>query len=198
MNKSIVSRSGASALLAAVVVVFVFGATAMAQVENPSQVTIQGTAVITKDTTGGTTSHSATESGGFLLGYSYQFSRWAGVEGNYGFTRNTQNYLGSFGGSSLQANFHEITGAFVAHIPVNVRRVRPYALAGAGALVFDPTDKFVVSGAARQTKATFLYGGGGDFDVKKKFCGPPHKRGVPYNGPDLPINSFKLHHDTPP
>jgi len=42
MNKSIVSRSGASALLAAVAVVFVFGTTAMAQVENPSQVTIQG------------------------------------------------------------------------------------------------------------------------------------------------------------
>ena len=61
MNKSIVSRSGASALLAAVVVVFVFGTTAMAQVENPSQVTIQGTALITKDTTGGTTSHSATQ-----------------------------------------------------------------------------------------------------------------------------------------
>src|SRR3989442_14778915 len=136
MNKSIAARSGASALLAVVVVVFVFGATAMAQVENPSQVTVQGTALITKDTTGGTTSHSATESGGFLLGYSYQFRRWAGVEGNYGFTRNTQNYLGSFCGSSIKANFHEITGAFGARIPVNVRWVRPSALAGARALVF--------------------------------------------------------------
>ena len=192
MNKSIVSRSGASALLAAVVVVFVFGTTAMAQVENPSQVTIQGTALITKDTTGGTTSHSTTESGGFLLGYSYQFSRWAGVEGNYGFTRNTQNYLGSFGGSSLQANFHEITGAFVAHIPVNVRRVRPYALAGAGALVFDPTDKFVVSGAARQTKATFLYGGGVNFDVTRNFGVRTEYRGLVYKVPDFTIDSLKL------
>jgi len=123
MKRLIVSKRGAGALLAAAVAgVLVFGTTAMAQVEVPSQVTIQGTALITKDTTGGSTSHSATDSGGFLLGYSYQFSRWAGVEGNYGFTRNTQNYLGSFGQSSLQADFHEITGAFVAHVPLNVRK----------------------------------------------------------------------------
>src|SRR6266478_3816585 len=194
MNKSIVSRSGASALLAAVVVVFVFGTTAMAQVENPSQVTIQGTALITKDTTGGTTSHSATESGGFLLGYSYQFSRWAGVEGNYGFTRNTQNYLGSFGGSSLQANFHEITGAFVAHIPVNAPRVRPYALAGAGALVFNPTDdaKSINAGIDRQTKAAFVYGGGANFDITRNFGVRAEYRGLVYKAPDFKLESLNL------
>jgi len=53
-------------------------------------------------------------------------------------------------------DFPKITGAFVAHVPLNVRKLRPYALAGAGALVFDPTDKFVTNGAARQTKARFL------------------------------------------
>ncbi|HYR90827.1 MAG TPA: outer membrane beta-barrel protein [Terriglobia bacterium] len=193
MKRLIVSKRGAGALLAAAVAgVLVFGTTAMAQVEVPSQVTIQGTALITKDTTGGSTSHSATDSGGFLLGYSYQFSRWAGVEGNYGFTRNTQNYLGSFGQSSLQADFHEITGAFVAHVPLNVRKVRPYALAGAGALVFDPTDKFVTNGAARQTKATFLYGGGVNFDVTKNFGVRTEYRGLVYKVPDFSLDSLKL------
>jgi opacity protein-like surface antigen len=192
MNRSIISKSGVSGLLAAVAVIFVFGTTAMAQVEVPSQITIQGTALVTKDTTGDTTSHEATKSGGFLLGYSYQFSRWAGVEGNYGFTRNTQNYLGSVGRSSIQADFHEITGAFVVHVPVNVRKVRPYALAGAGALVFDPTDKFVVTGAAQQTKAAFLYGGGVNFDITNNFGIRTEYRGLVYKVPDFTIDSLNL------
>ncbi len=76
-----------------------FAATAMAQVEQPSQINIQGTALITKDSTTDSATHSATQSGGLLVGYSYQFNQWAGVEGNYGYSRNTQNYFGSFGQS---------------------------------------------------------------------------------------------------
>jgi len=164
----------------------------MAQVELPSQVNFQGTALVTKDTTEGTTSHSATKSGGFLLGYSYQFNRWAGVEGNYGYTRNTQNYLGLTSRSSIEADFHEITGAFVAHVPLNVSKVRPYALAGTGALVFEPTDKFVVAGAGRQTKAAFLYGGGVNFDLAHNFGVRAEYRGLVYKVPDFTLDNLNL------
>src|SRR5438552_6136236 len=130
---------------------FAFATTAMAQVEQPSQISFQGTGIVTKDTTVGSNSQHSTKSGGLLVGYSYQFNSWAGAEGNYGYTRNTQNYFGSTGHSSIQSDIHEVTGSFVAHIPVNAAKVRPYALAGAGALVFDPTDRVTVSGAGRQT-----------------------------------------------
>src|ERR1041384_606058 len=67
-----------------------FGAaSAFAQVEVPSQVSIQGTALITKSTKNTTPTNDVIKTGGFLLGYSYQFNSWAGVEGNYGYTRNT-------------------------------------------------------------------------------------------------------------
>ncbi len=191
MSRSIVSKKEIGGFLAVIAALFVFTTTATAQVELPSQISFQGTALVTKDITEGTTSHSATKSGGFLLGYSYQFNRWAGVEGNYGYTRNTQNYIG-LTRSSLEADFHEITGAFVAHFPLNVSKVRPYALAGTGALVFDPTDKFVVTGTGRQTKAAFLYGGGVDFDVAHNFGVRAEYRGLVYKVPDFTLDSLNL------
>jgi len=141
VNRSIDSKNVRTALFFAVAAFFVFSATAMAQVEQHSQISLQGTALVTKDTNADSSplSHQATKSGGLLVGYSYQFNSWAGAEGNYGYTQNTQNYMASVG-QSIRSDFHEITGAFVAHIPVRVHSVRPYALAGAGALVFNPTD----------------------------------------------------------
>ena len=189
--KSIITKSGFSGL-AAVAALFVFTTAAMAQVENPSQVSFQGTALVTKDSTADAVSHSATKSGGLLLGYSYQFNKWAGAEGNYGYTRNTQNYIGSIGSSPIQADVHEITGSFVAHIPVNVRNVRPYALAGAGALVFDPTDKVLIGGVGRQTKATFVYGGGVNFDVTRNFGVRAEYRGLVYKVPDFTLDNLNL------
>ena len=111
----------------------------------------------------GSLSQHATKSGGFLVGYSYRFNSWAAVEGNYGYSRNTLNTIGSLGGSSVWSDFHEITGAFVAHIPVEVRGFRPYALAGTGALIFNPTADARRADARRQAKAAFVYGGGVDF-----------------------------------
>jgi opacity protein-like surface antigen len=172
----------------------VFSTAAFAQVEQPSQISIQGTALITKDTTSDSTStlNRATKSGGFLLGYQYQFNHWAGVEGNYGYTRNTQNYFGSFGQSAVEANTHELTGSFVFHIPLKAANVRPYALAGGGALIFDPTDKFLVGGVDRQTKGTFVYGGGFDVDVARNFGIRTEYRGLVYKTPDFKLNTLTL------
>jgi opacity protein-like surface antigen len=181
MRKSIVSIA---AFLA-------FATTAMAQVERPSQISVQGTALVTKDTTLGSSSQHDTKSGGLLVGYSYQFNRWAGVEGNYGYTRDTQDYFGSIGQSSIQADVHEVTGSFVAHIPVPAARIRPYALAGAGALVFDPANA-AISGAGRQTKATFVYGGGVNFDLTHNFGLRAEYRGLVYKIPDFTVNSLSL------
>src|ERR1044071_4966536 len=101
----------------------VFSATAaMAQVEQPSQVSFQGTALITKDSTDNLTTHHATQSGGLLVGYSYQFNDWTGVEGNYGYSRNTQDFFRPLGDASIRSDIHEVTGSFVAHFPVRVAK----------------------------------------------------------------------------
>jgi opacity protein-like surface antigen len=179
-------------LVAVVAGVLAFSTAAMAQIENRSQVTVQGTALIGKDTTAGATTHDSTKSGGLLVGYSYQFNSWAGAEGNYGYTRNSQNYLGSIGQSSIQSNIHELTGSFVAHIPLHIANVRPYGLAGAGALIFDPTDAFRVNGVDRVTKATFVYGGGVNFDLTHNFGVRAEYRGLVFKVPDFTVNSLDL------
>ena len=155
MNRSIVSKK-ALGLIPVILAVVASATTVLAQEEQQrSQISIQGTALVTKSSKDQIPSNDATKAGGLLLGYSYQFSRWFGAEANYGYTRNTQNFITLGGPSSLRADFNEVTGVLVAHIPVNVRSVRPYVLGGGGALVFDPTDKFVVTGADQQTRGTF-------------------------------------------
>src|ERR1700756_2844115 len=67
--------------------------TAVAQ-ENRSEISIQGTGFFTKDTSGNGTFESANKTGGFLLGYRYNFNRWLAAEANYGYDRNTQFYFG--------------------------------------------------------------------------------------------------------
>ena len=179
-------------ILATATGLVLFATTAMAQVEQPSQINIQGTALITKDSTTDSATHGATQSGGLLVGYSYRFNQWAGVEGNYGYTRNTQNYFGSFGQSGIRADMHEVTGSFVFHIPVRVTHVRPYALAGGGALIFDPVGNFLANGIDRQTKGTFVYGGGFNFDVARNFGVRAEYRGLVFKAPDFTLNALNL------
>lgn len=174
------------------VVVTASVATALAQVEQPSQISFQATGLVTRDSNDQTPSHEASRSGGLLVGYSYQFSRWFGAEGNYGYARNTQNYLTLGGPASLQSDIHQVTGALVAHIPVNLRTFRPYVLGGGGALIFDPTDKFIVTGAERQTRGTFVYGGGATFDITNNLGLRVEYRGLVYKVPDFSLESLNL------
>ncbi len=177
--------------IAVIAAIAVSTTAAFAQVEQPSQVTIQGTGLFTKSSNDQIPSNKATDSGGFLVGYSYQFSRWLGAEGNYGYSRNNQNFVTLSGPAGLQTNFHEVTGALVAHIP-STRGVRPYVLGGGGALVFDPTDKFVITGAERQTRGTFVYGGGANFDITHSFGVRGEYRGLIYKVPDFSVQSLNL------
>src|SRR5690348_16742812 len=133
--------------------------TAVAQ-ENRSEISIQGTGFFTKDTAGNGVFQRANDTGGFLLGYRYNFNRWLAAEANYGYDRNTQFY---FSGTSarVQSDIHQITGSAVVKLP-SFARLHPYALAGAGALLFDPTGNSGGSfaGATLETKAAFVYGVG--------------------------------------
>src|SRR6185295_12212213 len=126
-------------LFAGVAAFLVFANVAAAQVEKPSQINVNYTGVFTKDSTGNGITDSATRSGGLLVNYTYMFNHWAGVEGGYGWTRNTQSYSGDFGASGVQANMHEMTGAFVLKPALHVPKIRPYLVTGIGALGFKPT-----------------------------------------------------------
>ena len=189
---STVSKNVFTRVATVVAAITVSATVGFGQVEQPSRISIQGTGIFTKASNDQAPSHEATKSGGFLVGYSYQFSRWIGAEGNYGFTRNTQKYVTTGGSSSLESDFHELTGVATVHIPSGTRNVEPYVLGGGGALVFDPTEKIVVSGAGRQTRGTFVYGGGANFRVNNTIAIRAEYRGFVYKAPDFGVDALNL------
>ena len=106
--------------------------------ESKSDVTVQALGSFVKDTTDNGVTHSASNSGGVLGTYRYYFGRHNGVEFNYGYTLNSQRYALDGNIASTKAYSHEATAAYVWRLPL--RRITPFALAGAGSLIFDPKD----------------------------------------------------------
>jgi opacity protein-like surface antigen len=105
-----------------------------------SEASVQALGSFVKQTTQNGINQRATDSAGVLATYRYYFSRHHGVEANYSWTSNTQNY----DRVGLDSNSHEISAAYVFRIPM--KRWSLFALAGAGALVFDPQSLSVSPG----------------------------------------------------
>ena len=172
--------------------------------ESRSEVSVQGTGLFTKDTTGQGTTQRATETGGFLVGYRYHFNRWLAGEGVYGYGRNTQEFFAPAGLSRVQANVHQATGGLVFSLPAPTRfKVHPYVLAEGGALVFDPTGNTFgsVAGAQKQTVGVFAYGGGADLPIVNHISLRAEYRGLVYSAPDFGIselNTNKITHAAQP
>ena len=165
---------------------------ALAQEELRNEVSVQGTGFLTRDSEGNGIRQHTTDSGGLLASYRYHFNRWLAADGSYGYTRNTLQNFTSTDAFNVQANMHQTTGALVVTSPRKFFGLSPYALAGAGALTFDPTGKAggFLSGADRQTKAAFVYGGGADINLTRRFALRVEYRGLVYKRPDFGLASL--------
>jgi opacity protein-like surface antigen len=180
-----------------------FAATSMAQELPPNEVSVQGTGFFTKDSDNNGVIQHTPDSGGLLVSYRNRFSRLFGADLSYGYTRNTQLNFTSAGGARVQADVHQTTAALVAHTPGRIFGLRPFALAGAGALTFNPTNNFggAFIGADTQAKAAFVYGGGADYDINDHFALRLEYRGLLYKRPDFgltALNSDALTHTAQP
>jgi opacity protein-like surface antigen len=183
-----------TSVLSAIAFIFLFIASGFAQ-DNKSEVSIQGTVDLPKNSTNIDIPHDATKSGGFLIGYRYHLNSWFAVQGDYGYTRDTQKYFDPFfGETDINTNIHQLTGEAVISAPSR-SRVRPYALAGIGGVFFRPTNSLnnaVVAGIGNntgnnQTKQAFVYGGGVDFDISKSLALRAEYRGLFYKIPDFQL-----------
>jgi opacity protein-like surface antigen len=157
-----------------------------------NEVSAQGTGFFTKNSQGdGITQHS-TDTGGLLVSYRYHFNNWLAGDVSYGYDRNTQENFTSGGALGVQTNIHQTTGALVVSVPGNPFRLSPYVLAGAGALVFDPTGNpgGFVAGASSQAKATFVYGGGIDYKLIRHVSLRLEYRGFVYGRPDFGLHAL--------
>jgi opacity protein-like surface antigen len=150
-----------------------------------NEVSVQAFGSFLKSTTDNGVQNSATNSGGVLGSYRYFFNAHSGVEANYGYALNTQNFLSSAGTVGVQSYSHEISGAYVFRFPL--KRFTPFVSAGAAALVFDPKD---FQGASSQTRAAFVYGGGADFKLSHHVFVRAEYRGFVYNSPTYNLTSL--------
>jgi outer membrane immunogenic protein len=177
------------ALASAVGVAALQSMTAIAQ-ETRSEISVQGTGFFTKDSDGNGVQDHVTNTGGFLIGYRYNINRWLAAETNYGYDRNTQTSFGS-GLGRVQSNVHQVTGDAVVKLP-SLFRLQPYALAGGGALLFDPTGNAGGSfaGATWEAKGAFVYGAGADYAFTKHLSVRAEYRGYVYKAPDFNVASL--------
>ena len=172
---------GKKLMVASVVGVATLALPAFAQSENPgrNEVSVQAFGSFLKSTTSNGVENSATNSGGVLGTYRYFFGVHNGVEADYGYSLNTQNFSSPGGILGVKSYSHEISAAYVFRMPM--RRFSPFVLAGAGGLLFDPKD---VAGASSQARAAFVYGGGADFNVTSHIFLRAEYRGLVYNSPE--------------
>jgi len=180
-----------------------FASAAMAQQEQRHEFSVQGTGFFTKDSQGSGISQHSTDTGGVLAGYRFHFNRWLAADASYGYARSEQLNVTPFDSFNVQSNIHQATGALVVTFPRSIVRLRPYVLAGVGALVFDPTGNAggFVPGAERQAKAAFVYGGGADYKLTNYIFLRAEYRGLVYNRPDFgltPLNSDVTAHTAQP
>jgi len=150
-----------------------------------SEVSVQAFGSFLKETNQNGVRQSATDSGGVLATYRYFFSKYHGAEVNYGHSLNTNSYALGSGPVGINAHSNEVTAAYVFRYPM--RRLTPFALAGAGALVFNPKD---FSGADTQTRAAFVYGAGADFNLTQRLFLRAQYRGLVYNSPTFDVGAL--------
>lgn len=174
-----------------------FAITGFAQ-EKRNEVSFQGTGFFTKDTDTTGFKRTSTNAGGLLVGYKYRLNGWFALETNYGFTRNTQKYLTSSTNSRVQSDIHQATIDANFNLPFAIGKLAPYALTGAGALVFHPThNRYAsVTGTSNDARGAFLYGGGVSYAVPfmRNVSLLAEYRGFVYQDADFSLSS--LHKNT--
>jgi outer membrane immunogenic protein len=155
------------------------------------ELTIQGSGFFPKETESGIAS-KPTYTGGVLAGYRFHINGWLAVEGNYDYFRNSQKYSTSAGSAFVPTNVHAVTGLAVFKIPTSGLMkyyLRPYALAGGGAMIFDPHD---INSVSKQTRGSFVYGAGADMPLGMHIAIRAEYRGFVYKVPDFGLSPLRV------
>jgi opacity protein-like surface antigen len=156
--------------------------------ETRHEVTVQGSGFFTKETGDLGNTNKPTYSGGFLGGYRFNINKWLAAEGDYDYFSNSQKYIDSTSTALVKTNVHAVTGTAVVKIPTPYP-VKPYVLAGGGAIIFDPRDANSIDA---QSRGTFVYGGGVDYAVTKYIAFRGQYRGFVYKIPDFDVSSLRV------
>ena len=145
-----------------------------------SEASVQALGSFLKSTNQNGVDQNQTKSGGVLASYRFFFDTHSGIEVNYGYARNTVSYGLAGDPFGIPTDNHEVSADYIFRLPH--KRVSPFFLAGAGALVFDPRQG-AATGATAQTRPAFVYGGGVDLSLTSRIYLRAEYRGFVFNSP---------------
>jgi outer membrane immunogenic protein len=102
-----------------------------------AEIFVTGYGLYSGSTTGNGVTHDMTSSGGGSAGYRFNLNAWSSLQGNYGFSRDSQKY--TIGGtvSSIPTYLSEVTGSYVYRY-TKMHSFQPFAEAGGGIVHFSP------------------------------------------------------------
>jgi outer membrane immunogenic protein len=165
-------------ILIALCVTTIFVAGAIAQEQPASAASFNFSSVFT--------AHNGDQPSGniaYLASFEHYFGEHGGILLNYANVRD-QKFASPTGG--VQSNAHETTLAYMARFPHG--KLTPFVIVGGGAVIFNPTENFVLSSGGTptlQAKAAFLYGGGADYNVTRNIALRMQYRGLLFRSPDF-------------
>lgn len=164
--------------------------------EYPFDVSVGVGPALSRSTSDNQTTQTVTESYVALATFRVNLSRKSSAEFTYGRIRNTQEYFSTPNQYRIQDKLTEYSGAYIFR-PFKWNKLRPFALAGGGVLRFYPDYKGITInqiltplGAVNQTRPAFLFGGGVDYRVTKRWGVRLQYRGFLYQAPDFKVNNL--------
>jgi outer membrane immunogenic protein len=179
--------------------IFLLGMAAIAlyaQEDSRNDVTVSALGSFQRLTAGNGINQSASDSPGLLFSYRYFFTDHQGLELNYGYTRENEQFTPTTSTSlantlGVTANTHEANLSYVVRLALR-RRLRPFASAGLGALVFSPVNGFTVNSVAGARYATpdFVYSGGAELVLGRRVGFRLGYRGHVFQAPDFGVPSI--------
>ena len=130
-------------------------------------------------------SQTGGNSGGVLATYRFFLTPNQGAEADYGYTRDTQQYSAPTGLANVQTDMHEFSDSYVYRFTLG--RVKPFATAGVGGVVFDPVlgSGAFLSQPDTQTRTAFVYSVGADFAITSHLSFRAQYRGLVFKAPDF-------------
>jgi opacity protein-like surface antigen len=150
-----------------------------------ADISVQASLPFVKSTNTDGAQQGASINYGIQGSYRFFFNRHSGAEVSYGYMHDTQSYSLESGSIGVKNNSDELFAAYVFRLPA--KRWTPFVLAGAGALIFDPS---TLAGTSTQTRLGYLYGGGADFKLKHRIFVRTEYRGVFYDSPTFSLGGL--------
>jgi outer membrane immunogenic protein len=173
----------------AVAALLLFTTSGLAQEDGHFDVSINGAAVLTKQSTGHGIVLDPTNSGAPLITFRVRLNAKHSLVANYSHTDDSQIYTLGADVYRIQSKVSEFSAAYVYN-PIEIGKFEPFLLAGAGRLSFSPGNTYINTyevpvAVVQQTELAVLYGAGVDYRVRPKIAVRLQYRGLIYKAPDF-------------